>query len=186
MKVVLAGSRKLAFLPNQVKSTLEELLEIESEFLVGDAPGIDTTFQSFLANRKYKFVKVYSSANYVRNNVGRWESELIETTLKSITSSRHAFKDREMCLKADIGIFVWDQESAGTLSNAIDLLEQGKTCWMYNVLDDEFVRFESIQEFNEWLSPFQEVAEEARQRLRRYRNRKKDGTRLQSLQSELF
>jgi hypothetical protein len=186
MKIVLAGSRKLDFLPASVQSKLEDYLEDEADFLIGDAPGVDTSFQKFFHAKKYPRVEIFSSAGYVRNNVGRWRERHINTTLKSVSKASHAFKDREMCLLADAGIMVWDQKSAGTLSNAIDLLEQGKTCWIYNALDQELVRFESIHELNRWLEPYAVVTREAQTRLRRFRNRMKVGSKLDSLQSELF
>jgi hypothetical protein len=186
MKVVLAGSRKLSFIPEPVISLLRDHMEAGSTFLIGDAPGVDTTFQQFMVRNKYGSVEVFSSAGYVRNNVGNWPEHQIETTLKSKSSALHAFKDREMCKLADLGIMIWDQESAGTLSNAIDLLEQGKTCLIYNAIEQELVRFEIIEELNTWLEVHREVADEAISRLKRFRNRMKVGSKLDSIQSELF
>jgi hypothetical protein len=186
MRIVLAGSRKLDFLPAPVLSMLEDFLAQEAAFLIGDATGVDTTFQKYFLKRNYSRVEIFSSAGHVRNNVGRWPERQIETTLKSVSKASHAFKDREMCALADIGIMIWDQKSAGTLSNAIDLLEQGKTCWIYNAMDQELVRFESIEELNKWLVPHSMVTREAQNRLRRFRNRMKIGAPLDSLQSELF
>jgi uncharacterized coiled-coil protein SlyX len=57
---------------------------------------------------------------------------------------------------------------------------------MYNAVDQELVRFETIEELNKWLAPYSAVTQEAQSRLRRYRNRMKIGAPLDSLQSELF
>lgn len=186
MRVVLAGSRKLDFLPDCVVSMLEDQIKSKVEFLIGDASGVDTAFQKFFQKRGYSKVEIYSSATYVRTNLGRWSENIVETTLKSVSNASHAFKDREMCKLADAGIFVWDQQSAGTLSNAIDLLEQGKYCWIYDALNQEIIKFEFIDELMNWLKPHEQVTIEARKRLRRFRNRMKVGSRLDSLQSELF
>jgi hypothetical protein len=186
MKVVLAGSRKLAFIPEPVISMLKDQIQAGDTFFIGDAPGVDTTFQKFMVRNNYENVEVFSSAGYVRNNIGKWQEHQIETTLKSKSNALHAFKDREMCKLADFGIMIWDQESAGTLSNAIDLLEQGKACLIYNAVDQEFVRFETIESLNKWLVSHPEVADEARSRLTRFRNRMKIGSKLDSIQSELF
>ncbi len=186
MKIILAGSRKLAFIPEPVISILQDHMLAGDTFFVGDAPGMDTTFQQFMLRNKYENVEVFSSAGYVRNNVGKWQEHQIETTLKSKSNALHAFKDREMCKLANLGIMIWDQESAGTLSNAIDLLEQEKTCLIYNAVDQEFVRFESIEILNKWLASHQEVANEALSRLNRFRNRIKIGSKPDSIQSELF
>ena len=186
MKIVLAGSRKLAFIPEPVISMLQDHIQGADTFFIGDAPGIDLTFQQFMLRSKYMNVEVFSSAGYVRNNIGKWKEHQIETTLKSKSNALHAFKDREMCKLADLGIMIWDQESAGTLSNAIDLLEQGKTCLIYNAVDQEFVRFETVESLNKWLGSHPEVADEAKARLNRFRNRMKIGSKLDSIQSELF
>ena len=186
MKIVLAGSRKLAFIPDPVISMLQDHIQAEDTFFIGDAPGVDTTFQQFMLRNKYANVEIFSSAGYVRNNIGKWQEHQIETTLKSKSNALHAFKDREVCKLADLGIMIWDQESAGTLSNAIDLLEQGKTCLIYNAVDQEFVRFETVDSLNKWLVSHPEVADEAKSRLNRFRNRMKIGSKLDSIQSELF
>ena len=106
--------------------------------------------------------------------------------LKSKSNALHAFKDREMCKRADLGLMIWDQESAGTLSNAIDLLSQGKSCYIYNALDQEFVKFDTSNSLDKWLETYPEVAAEALSRLNRFRNRMKIGSKLDSVQSELF
>ena len=79
--------------------------------------------------------KVYS----IRNNLGNWQVEKVESGLKSKSSAVHAFKDRKMSQIADVGLMIWDCKSAGTLSNVIDLLEQGKNCF-----DEDFVTYVNI------------------------------------------
>ncbi len=155
-------------------------------FLIGDAPGIDSIFQKYLANVDYRHVEIFSSAGYIRNNFGKWPEQLIETSLKSKSNASHAFKDREMCKRADIGIMVWDQKSAGTLSNAMDLLDQSKPCLIYDAIDQELIRFEIKSNLDKWLERHPEVVTEAQSRLNRFRNRMKLGSAMDSLQSELF
>jgi hypothetical protein len=186
MRIVLAGSRKLAFIPEEVITLLQDLIQDNHTFFIGDAPGIDTTFQQFMVEKGSVNVEIFSSAGYVRNNLGKWREHQIETTLKSKSNALHAFKDREMCKQADLGIMIWDQDSAGTLSNAIDLLSRDKTCFIYNAVDQEFVRFETSESLEEWLTKYPEVAQEAHSRLNRFRNRMKIGSKLDSIQSELF
>ena len=186
MKVVLGGSRKLEFIPEPVSNELLIMMKSSSSFLIGDAPGIDSIFQKFMVQTEYANVEIFSSAGYVRNNFGNWPEHQIETTLKSKSSASHAFKDREMCKLADLGIMIWDQESAGTLSNALDLLEQNKTCLIYDALEREFIRFDDKANLDRWLENHSEVAEEAISRLNRFRNRMKLGSPMDSAQSELF
>lgn len=186
MKIVLAGSRKLSFIPEEVSSILDEFLQSGDTFYIGDAPGIDSTFQSFMTQKKYINVEIFSSAGYVRNNLGKWTEHQVETTLKSKSNALHAFKDREMCKMADLGLMIWDQESAGTLSNALDLLSQEKICYIYNAVDQELVKFETSQSLEKWLAKYPEVAQEAHSRLNRFNKRMKVGSKLDSIQSELF
>jgi hypothetical protein len=186
MKIVLAGSRKLSFIPEPVILMIQDHIQAADTFLIGDAPGIDSTFQKFMKQIDYRNVEIFSSAGYVRNNFGKWREEQVETTLKSKSNAMHAFKDREMCKLAEMGIMVWDQESAGTLSNALDLLNQDKTCFIYDALEQELIRFETKSSLNKWLEKHSEVATEAQSRLNRFRNRMKVGSPMDSLQSELF
>jgi hypothetical protein len=186
MKIVLGGSRKLEFIPEIVSDELLVMMKDSGSFLIGDAPGIDSIFQKFMAKANYQDVEIFSSAGHVRNNFGKWPEQQIETTLKSKSSASHAFKDREMCKQADAGIMIWDQESAGTLSNALDLLDQGKTCLIYDAVNQEFIRFETKSNLDKWLEKHSEVAAEAHSRLNRFRNRMKLGSPMDSLQSELF
>jgi hypothetical protein len=186
MKIVLGGSRKLEFIPEIVTDELLLMMRESSSFLIGDAPGIDSIFQKFMAGAKYENVEIFSSAGYVRNNFGKWPEQQIETPLKSKSNALHAFKDREMCKRADLGIMVWDQESAGTLSNSLDLLDQEKTCFIYDAVEQEFIRFETRLNLDKWLEKHGEIASEAHARLTRFRNRLKIGSKMDSLQSELF
>ena len=96
MKIVLGGSRHLEFIPNEVAERLLEWMESTSEFLVGDAPGTDRAFQTFLSFKKYPSVTVYTSADEIRNNLGNWQVEKVESGLKSKSNAVHAFKDRKM------------------------------------------------------------------------------------------
>ena len=186
MKIVLGGSRKLEFVPELVADELLMMIKASNSFLIGDAPGIDSIFQKFMVQAEYANVEIFSSAGYVRNNLGDWPEHQIETTLKSKSSASHAFKDREMCKLADLGIMVWDQGSAGTLSNALDLLDQKKTCLIYDALEQEFIRFETKSNLDTWLEKHTEVATEAHSRLNRFRNRIELEFPKDSAQSELF
>jgi hypothetical protein len=91
-----------------------------------------------------------------------------------------------MCKLADLGIMVWDQESAGTLSNALDLLDQQKTCLIYDAIEREFIRFEDKPNLEKWLKNHSDVAAEAQSRLNKFRNRMKLRSSMDSAQSELF
>ena len=143
MKIVLGGSRHLEFIPSEIADRLLDWMEGSSEFLVGDAPGTDRAFQMFLKSKKYPAVKVYTSADEIRNNLGNWQVEKVESGLKSKSNAVHAFKDRKMSQIADIGLMIWDCKSAGTLSNVIYLLGQGKNCFIWVAPDSDLYQFDN-------------------------------------------
>jgi hypothetical protein len=184
MKIVLGGSRQIHSIPQELVHLIEPWVEAKSEFLVGDAPGADSAFQKALKKLQVQAVTVYSSAGYVRNNFDNWPSIHVDSALKSKSNSRHAFKDRAMTAEADLGLMLWDCESAGTLSNAIDMVESNKSCKIWVGPDSELYSFDNIESLNGWLNLYPEVGTEARKRLKIYRQRKRK--RLKESQPELF
>jgi hypothetical protein len=171
MKIVLGGSRHLDYIPSEIGVRLNEWIGASSEFLVGDAPGSDSAFQKYLKSLKYPAVTVYTSADEVRNNLGKWNVEKIESGLKSKSSAVHAFKDRKMSEIADIGLMIWDCKSAGTLSNVIDLIEQGKNCYVWVAPDSDLYQFDNSDSLNKWMEGYSEVRDEALKRLSTFRKR---------------
>lgn len=171
MKYVLGGSRHIQQLSTEVKDLLNGYIDKNYEFLIGDAPGSDTAFQAFFVQKKYLRVKIYSSAGYIRSNLGNWDWELIDSGLKSKSNAVHAFKDRKMCELADSGLMLWDCQSAGTLSNVIDLITLGKTCGVWVGPEFEFYRFDNPKSFDSWVNLYPEVKEEASKRLAKFYKR---------------
>lgn len=171
MYFVLGGSRHIQQLPAEVKELLTEKIDKNYEFVIGDAPGSDTAFQAFFLQKKYLRVKIYSSAGYIRNNLGNWDWELIDSGLKSKSNAVHAFKDRYMCKIANSGIMIWDCQSAGTLSNVIDLVRQGKNCYIWVAPDSDLYQFDNQKSLDKWMDAYQDVKDEALKRLSRFYKR---------------
>ena len=165
MKIVLGGSRHLEFVPQELGDRLTEWMEASCEFLVGDAPGTDKAFQVFLRSKKYAAVTVYTSADELRNNLGNWQVVKVESGLKSKSNAVHAFKDRKMSQLANIGLMIWDCQSAGTLSNVIDLLNQGKNCFVWVAPDSELYQFDNLDSLHKWMENYVDVRDEALKRL---------------------
>ena len=185
MKIVLGGSRHLEYIPSEIKERLTEWQESSAEFLVGDAPGTDRAFQQFLKECKIGSVVVYTSADEIRNNLGQWPTRRVESGLKSKSSAVHAFKDREMTKEADLGVMIWDCKSAGTLSNAIDLVRQGKDCLIYVAPESELCRFDHFKDLEKWMSAYPDVRDEALKRLRTFAKRE-EKRMAESVQPDLF
>ena len=171
MKIVLGGSRHLEFIPREIGDRLTDWIESSAEFLVGDAPGTDKAFQIFLKSKQYPAVTVYTSADEIRNNLGNWQVEIVASGLKSKSSAMHAFKDRKMSQIADIGLMIWDCKSTGTLGNVIDLLDQGKNCFVWVAPDSDLYQFDNSASLNKWMASYPEVRDEALKRLSTFRKR---------------
>jgi len=171
MYFVLGGSRHIQQLPAEVTELLTEKMYKNYEFVIGDAPGSDTAFQSFFLKKKYSRVKIYSSAGYIRNNLGNWDWELIDSGLKSKSNAVHAFKDRYMCQISNSGIMIWDCQSAGTLSNVIDLVRQGKNCFIWVAPDSDLYQFDNQKSLEKWMNAYQDVRDEALKRLQKFEKR---------------
>jgi len=142
------------------------------DFLIGDASGIDSALQQYLKRGNYASVVVYTAADSVRNNLGDWPFEVVETGLKSKSAARHTIKDRKMTELADAGLMLWDQESIGTLANILDLARHGKDVTVYDSIEDELATFEAGLGLDNLLRAHPSAADEAHKRLRTYDNRK--------------
>jgi len=171
MTVVLGGSRNLNQLPEEVALRLQAWIDQEVNFVVGDAPGIDTVFQNWLRRLGYSRVRVFTSAPEVRNNLGNWPVEHVDSGLKSRGSAMHTAKDREMTRIADEGLMMWDGESPGTLANILDLAAQDKDAYLYVAPEGDLRRFESGLGLVEWARNYPEPFAEAQKRLRQFAKR---------------
>jgi hypothetical protein len=165
MNVALAGSIKLSVLPQEVIEQLNHWIESDCNFLVGDAPGADTAFQAYLLQADYKSVKIYTSTDEIRTNSGCWDSEIIDSGLKSNGHARHSAKDRHMTQLAESGLMLWDGQSVGTLANIIDLLRQGKDCFVYVTTENSFTKFDTEDALVNSIPLYTEALEEANSRL---------------------
>lgn len=168
MRVVLGGSRNLNVLPDSVEQRLDAWMNLGATFLIGDASGIDTTFQTHLHNNGYTSVVIYTSADSVRNNIGHWEVVVVDSGLKSASAARHTVKDRKMTELADAGLMMWDQESIGTLANILDLARQGKDVTVYDAVENELSPLEAGLNLEPWLAKHTTAFDQARKRLRTY------------------
>ena len=171
MTVVLGGSRNLNHVPAEVQLRLDAWIEADVNFVVGDASGVDTVFQRWLMEHGYTRVRVFSSAPEVRNNLGPWPVEHVDSGLKSRGSAMHAAKDREMTRIADEGLMLWDGESTGTLANVLDLAAQEKDAYLYLAPQAELFRFESGLGLLEWAREYPEALAQAQTRLKQFAKR---------------
>ena len=169
--VVLGGSRNHNELPDEVNERLRAWIDEEVDFVVGDASGIDTVFQDRLKQCSYRKVRVFTSAPDVRNNLGEWPVDRVDSGLKSRGSAMHTAKDRKMTRLADCGLLMWDGESAGTLANVIDLADQGKDTYLYVAPERSLRHVEDVLKITELAQAYPEAFAEAEKRLRQFAKR---------------
>lgn len=185
MKVVLGGSRHLSFLPEDVMDSLKSWMRDEVEFMLGEAKGMDAKFQEFFKAANYDKVTIYYSGEYPRHNFGNWNAIHVNSGLKSKSHAMHAAKDRDMTRLADSGLMMWDTLSAGTISNLIDLLGQGKKCQMFVAGQDSNLYFlNKPEDLQKWEERFPEVFQEAHKRLAAFS--KRNSKKIESDELKLF
>ena len=129
MKIFIGGSKTINTLDENVKEKLQEIIKNKYDVLVGDCFGVDTAVQRFFYDNNYRNVTVYASGEDVRNNVGNFKVQYIETDKKGFEFYRQ--KDIAMAKEADCGLMVWDGKSRGTQHNVSDLTSQNKPCRVY-------------------------------------------------------
>lgn len=108
MKVFVSGSRSVKKLPIKCLKSLDRIIELGFEILVGDCYGVDSLVQDYLWEKEYQKVKVFHIGR-CRNNKG-FASVKIE-------GDRYIDKDKAMQKQADYGLAIWDGKSRGTKNN---------------------------------------------------------------------
>ena len=151
-KVFLSGSMRIKNLDENVLERLNNIIDSNYEVIVGDAGGVDTSFQADLKDKCFDLVKVYCAGDRPRNNLGSWSEEHIHTSAKPGTRDYFTAKDVKMAKDCDYGFMVWDTKSTGTLSNAIELLNKKKSSLIYINKAKEFLAIKSVSDLEVLLS----------------------------------
>lgn len=150
MKIFIGGSQSIA----DIKSwslLVTQLFELGDgyEVLIGDCKGVDGQVQSLYSKDESRFVTVYCSGEICRCNKGGWEEIHIPADgLNGFEFYRQ--KDKAMIAEADVGLMIWDGKSKGTRANIKELLEQGKTVFLYyftNRISAKLARTEDFKMF---------------------------------------
>lgn len=126
MKVMLGGSLRIGRLSDEGERLVRDSIAEGHQFEIGDAPGADALFQQFLKAEGASLVTIFFAGPRARFNLGNWTEVHIESGLKSKSHAMHGAKDRQMVKNCDMGLFAWDGKSLGTVTNALELLDQGK------------------------------------------------------------
>ncbi|MEX5728478.1 precorrin isomerase [Rhodovulum iodosum] len=151
-KVFIAGSIKIKRLDPKFIERIRNIVADDLEVVVGDANGADTSIQSELRSQFAENVTVYCSGNEPRNNVGGWKVKLIHSSAEPGTRAFFTAKDKAMAADADYGLMLWDAASAGTLSNVIELIKDGKKCVVFVNKIKSFVNVKEPSDLNNLVS----------------------------------
>lgn len=149
--VFLGGSRQVSLLNSEVLERIDTVIAKGFPIVVGDANGADKALQAYLQSKGYRNVRVYCSGGRCRNNLGRWEIEVIPTKARESTFDFYAAKDRAMAREASVGLMVWDGRSVGTLYNVFRLLRQNKRAAVYSVPDRTFRELKSASDWSQFI-----------------------------------
>ena len=144
--VFIGGSRRLSRLNQKVTKVLDKLIEKDLTVLVGDANGADKAVQNYLLHKDYRNVIVFCMKDRCRNNLGKWPSRYIKTSLKDNNFEFYSTKDLEMVKETDYGFMLWDSKSKGTLSNIVNLVKESKPVVVYFALTKSLYK---VDKFND-------------------------------------
>jgi adenine-specific DNA-methyltransferase len=110
--VLISGSRSITELPKSAIESLDKIIDLNFEILIGDACGVDYLVQEYLISKSYEKVKVFYSL--FKGN-GKPRNSLFENVVGIY--GNYTDRDKAMCAIADYGLAIWDGKSRGTMAN---------------------------------------------------------------------
>ncbi|MFB2970375.1 hypothetical protein ACE1CD_15485 [Aerosakkonema sp. BLCC-F183] len=122
--VMISGSRSIQQLPAAAIESINRIIELKFEIIIGDAPGIDTLVLDYLRSQGYRRVQVYYA---LFNGNGKPRHRRGYTAIG--ISGNYTDRDKQMCYIADYGLAVWDGRSKGTKAN-IDRVKKTKVIFV--------------------------------------------------------
>jgi len=145
-KVFISGSISIKKLPQEVKNSIDKIINQNFEILVGDASGIDTLIQNYCLSLNYFNVTIYSISMLPRYKA----SENFKTKYIEVSNSikkereRQQQKDRAMTMDSEFTFAIWDGKSKGTYDNILRGLENNKKIKVYLSKKDLFLEQNKI------------------------------------------
>lgn len=126
-------------LPDPIKKEIDGYIAQKKKIIVGDAPGLDTAVQEYLAEKGYKKVVVYGT-DYTRANKGGWKEKISDgSQYEEGSSDWHKVKDKAMQDDAMEGLAViLEKGGAGaTRKNVEALVRDNKKVKIYELRGTE-------------------------------------------------
>ena len=150
--VFLSGSRSIARLSPAVRERLDNIMQGGMDVILGDANGADKALQRALADAAYEPVTIFAAGDKCRNNLGAWKIRFIDAGAGLKGRDFYAQKDKAMAKEADYGFILWDGESAGSIGNALELVQQGKTALIWFAPEKAFHKVKSLPDLEALLN----------------------------------
>ena len=125
-KVFISGSMSIKKLDELVRNSLEKIIALNLQVLVGDAYGVDKLVQEYFYNQNYYNVTIYTIFDIPRNLVSN--KFLIKKINTNGLKGRKAQekKDETMTFESNYSFVIWDGKSKGSFNNILRALEQEK------------------------------------------------------------
>lgn len=151
--IFISGSIAIKQISPLVTEKIDCIISNNYRIILGDANGIDLLIQKYLFSKSYQNVRVYCSGSpsKLRNNVGHWPVVAVKSDKAIGTREFYMAKDIQMSKDADYGLMIWNKESPGTLSNAIELIKQDKYSRVFLLPENKFLNVKSINNIKELL-----------------------------------
>lgn len=124
-----------------ISDRIDEIIKAGAQINIGDAPGADTRIQEYLAEKGYLNVKVYTTDEKVRNNVGNWDVEKISGNGYSDERKVRRQKDIAMTKASNKGLAVMpidDRRGSAMSKNVKRLKKQHKPVAIYDYNTGQF------------------------------------------------
>lgn len=112
--VMISGSRSIRQLPKQAIASINKIIELRFEIIIGDAPGVDALIQQYLKLKGYEKVTVYYA---MFNGLGCPRNSNDYPTVG--VAGNYVDRDTELCAIANYGLAIWDGRSKGTRDNIV-------------------------------------------------------------------
>lgn len=142
-RLFISGSRSITTLTAMLRETLDKVMSQSPTVMIGDADGADALVQNYLADKGYRNVIVCHSGYRLRNCIGDWPTQLVESTARPGTREFYTAKDVVMADAATIGLALWDGMSRGALRNMIHMGGQEKAVAVFLTQPDSLELAES-------------------------------------------
>lgn len=122
-------------LPKAITDKVDSYMKDNCHILIGDAPGIDTQVQNYLAKKGYKNVTVYTISDKPRHYSDK--NGKLGWGIKNVDGKEQVDKDKAMSKDAHMGFAVILEDGATATRNNIERMDQdGKDVEVFSLTKD--------------------------------------------------